>query len=241
MAIGRLDDSTWVVEKGVGFRIVEVEPQVGEFQSDSITLGLVRATANSKTVIWLPAITRSWSIGVAMKGEAMAVLPAPYAFKGGALYGVADNRLWMVDASSGVFQIYDSGAKSVQIGSVQIARRPFDKSAVATLRETAIRDAKNAFGVSIAEGRHDPKFLPDSMPLFMSLIPGPNGEVWLQEYEVLIGEQSRFVVVSSDGKVVASVILPPNHRLEQIGMDYVLAVRVDEHGAESVVEYPLKR
>ena len=88
----------------------------------------------------------------------------------------------------------------------------------------------------------DPSLLPRTMPLVSTAYAGADGEVWVRLFD--LDEKTapqRFVVVNRDGAEIAQATLPTGLDVQHIGRDFVLVVRRDSVGVESVLEYALQR
>ena len=90
-----------------------------------------------------------------------------------------------------------------------------------------------------AEAAHDPTLLPAKMPRFDLLVAGDDGAVWVRLFEVLPGATREFVVIGPTGGAIARITIPSELTIHQIGPDFVLGVRHDADGLETVVEYRL--
>jgi hypothetical protein len=76
---------------------------------------------------------------------------------------------------------------------------------------------------------------------FGSLIPGPQGELWIQAYVADRASAVQYVVVDSAGRPRGQVSVPKGCRVREVGLDYVLVVCENEDGVESVRLHRLDR
>lgn len=86
-----------------------------------------------------------------------------------------------------------------------------------------------------------PAYLPEYLPYYEALVPGPDGEVWIQEYAGLASAPTRYLVPGSDLQVRAWVPVPAGFRITEAGRDMVVGVHHDEDGVETVRTYRLRR
>lgn len=83
--------------------------------------------------------------------------------------------------------------------------------------------------------------LPDRLPQHFALLVDAADHLWVQPHPRAEWPQPAWEVLSPDGVWLGVVALPAGARALEIGLDYVLAVRTAESGAEEVVELRLER
>jgi hypothetical protein len=89
--------------------------------------------------------------------------------------------------------------------------------------------------------KYSPDRTPRDLPYYADLIPGPRGEMWVQEYSASPTEPTRYIVVGPTGSARAWVHVPRGFRVRDVGLDYVVGVHVDDDGVETVQVYRLVR
>jgi hypothetical protein len=82
---------------------------------------------------------------------------------------------------------------------------------------------------------------PATMPAIGRMVPDSTGLLWVSAYAFPPSKPTSWVVVSPTGRTVATVTLPGNYRVLEIGKDYVLGVAEGEEGAPEVRMYGLLR
>lgn len=242
--VARLSSRHWVVKQGAGFRRLLKAPQVGEMTSDSLTLGIITigSTTDSATVQWLPTVLNSWSIGAPMSNPVpYPTMPSTFPFKGTVLSATSGTQLWFANAESGEIIAYDTSMSARVRDTLVIARKPFVAGEVAAAKAAELQNARVPFMTDLVNGRYDSKAMPATMPLFSALHAGDDGEIWIQLYEIAPTAAQNFIALSRDGKSLGKLTLPSRLRVQQFGRDFVLALRTDSLGLESVVEYSIKR
>jgi hypothetical protein len=80
----------------------------------------------------------------------------------------------------------------------------------------------------------------EALPAYEQVILDRAGNLWLSEYMVL-DETPVWQVISSDGRWLGSVTMPPGGRISEIGRDYVLGTWRDEMDVETVLMYDLEK
>jgi hypothetical protein len=82
---------------------------------------------------------------------------------------------------------------------------------------------------------------PDRLPRHFALLVDAEDHVWVQPHPRAQAPAPAWEVLSPDGVWLGAVALPAGARPLEIGLDYLLAVRTAENGAEEVVELRLER
>ena len=144
---------------------------------------------------------------------------------------MAADSLFHVDANTGnkeIVRLPDPPA-SLSPGLVDTART----EALAPLRDSAAR--------ALTQEQYRGPNLPSHLPAWEDLIPGPDGELWVQMPAVRPREQVRYVVLSSHGIPIGRVVFPGGYRVWDAGTDYVVGVHRDDDGVETVRVYSLAR
>ncbi|MCL4864871.1 MAG: hypothetical protein KJZ47_03185, partial [Gemmatimonadales bacterium] len=83
--------------------------------------------------------------------------------------------------------------------------------------------------------------LPAILPVLDGIMAGHGGEVWVRLFQLEAGPTSEYLVVDRAGQAVATIAVPTDLTIHQVGADFVLGVRRDADGVETVVEYRLDR
>ncbi|MCY3548530.1 MAG: 6-bladed beta-propeller [Gemmatimonadetes bacterium] len=77
--------------------------------------------------------------------------------------------------------------------------------------------------------------LPDSLPGYVDVLLGLNGESWAKRFTMPGADSVRWDVFRPDGMYVGRVMLPASFQLWQVGHEDVLGVARDEYGVERVL------
>ena len=144
---------------------------------------------------------------------------------------MAADSLFHVDATTGtreVVRLPDPPA-ALSTGLVDTART----EALAAIRDSAAR--------ALTQEKYRAPNLPAHLPAWEDLVPGPDGELWVQMPAVRPGEEVRYLVLSSRGIPVGRVVFPSGYRVWDAGKDYVAGVHRDADGVETVKVYSLTR
>jgi hypothetical protein len=206
---------------------------------DSMPLG-VMSLADRANPRWIGTLVSDVYIYRGIGGRGRVVTPSPYPLGRSTKYAVSGDRLWVGDTETGAITQYDSQGHKVSEFVAPIARRPLDTALVLGLRSSLLSDAMNWNDRARIDAAYSFP-IPPFAPRFSRLLPGPNGEMWIETFQENPAAQRRFVVLGRDGKAIGSAAMPPTIVPYEIGADYVLGVRKDEEGLEHIVQYDLRR
>ena len=74
--------------------------------------------------------------------------------------------------------------------------------------------------------------LPDSLPGYVDVLLGPDGELWAERFTMPGADSVRWDVFRPDGVYVGRAMVPPSLQLWQVGRDDVLGIARDEFDVE---------
>lgn len=77
--------------------------------------------------------------------------------------------------------------------------------------------------------------LPDSLPGYVDVLLGPEGELWAERFTMPGADSVRWDVFRPDGMYVGRVMVPQSLQLWQVGRDDVLGIARDELDVERVL------
>jgi hypothetical protein len=75
------------------------------------------------------------------------------------------------------------------------------------------------------------------LPLYESLLPGPNGEVCYADP----ADSVDYLILDATGSACARLRTPPGFRIQEVAVDYALGTHEDAGGVETVRLYRLTR
>jgi hypothetical protein len=235
-AQGRMRDGRWLVITSVspGFT---GPPNVHRLP---MSAGIVTAAGDGE-VSWLAerpglAVFVHNPTGNVKQASVGPAAFAPY------FYAVASGRfVWCGESGSDMLERFDAESgerRSIRLPLPQV-RPSRARVAAARARDEALnRDDRGRAHVA---AKFSAKNLPEYLPRFEALIPGPSGELWVQRYSGIHSDSAQYVVVDSALTAVAWVRVAAGFRVHEVGVDYVLGVHKDEDGLETVRMYGLKR
>jgi hypothetical protein len=150
------------------------------------------------------------------------------------------DHIWIGDSGSDSLVVVRGRDLTRFVVRVPFERRAPNKALVEKVR--ALEEGLNPSPAdkSFADAKYGPR-LPSLMPSFESLQPGPQGEVWVQEYTGLRALPTQYVVLDPTGRLKGRVQLPAGSRVRDVGADYVLLVHEDADGVASIRLHQLQR
>jgi hypothetical protein len=222
-------------------------PEIGPAYPDSMTLGLLRhdlltdGTTTGDEVVWLPRMLRETLLAHAWPGGPIASALAPNPFGARTEVVVSADQVWLLDPGTGLFRTVSGRGEERIAGRLVAPRMLLRADQVTALRGAAMAGARRAMDSARVAAQYDPGTAQGEAPYFSSAIAGADGGVWLRLFPGEIGGECRYLILDATGKPLAWTCVPASVRVEQVGRDFVLGVRNDSVGVESVVLFPLRR
>jgi hypothetical protein len=151
------------------------------------------------------------------------------------------DQVWLLDPLTGSLRAMSGMGNERVTGRLPVARSRLATAQVAALREAAMTNARRAMDSARVRAQYDPGTAPDEAPWFSSAIAGWDGGVWVRLFPGELGRECRHLILDANGKAVSWTCIPPDVRVEQVGSDFLLGVRTDSVGLESVVLFAIPR
>lgn len=240
--IARLTSGEFLVEEGRGFTPILRPPPMGQLVPDSVTLGLFRPAGSDSIGEYLPlgSFFRHAMVPFAVSAPVPFSM-TPFTLGPRSDWAVAGNLVWVMDGAAGMLWAFNGLGEQVVETTVSLEARPFDPAELERAKAAAVAAAQGEAQRDAVEAVYDPALHPAAMPLLDALVPGPDGEVWGRRF-ALDGDALReFLVVNRQGQLLARVSVPADVTVHQVGQDFLVGVRRDADGVESVVEFGLTR
>lgn len=193
----------------------------------------------SGTVQWIAEIPSSAyrlynPTGDIKKGASMGTIPfTPWAFA-----TTTTTHAWFGDSSTDTLvAVRGSERRSVRL---PLPARKTSSADMATYRAQALARARTDEARAAVKRLTTDQF-PRQLPTYDALIPGSDGDLWVQVFAVTNSVATRYLVVGSDLKPKAWIPVPAGFRVKDVGRDYVAGVHFDEDEVETVRVYQLSR
>ncbi len=118
---------------------------------------------------------------------------------------------------------------------------PYNAAEVARAKARSLALAKTPGESGIRAAMFDLSGRPRTAPRFKRLIPGADGELWVEKFWLDETAPREYVVLDRAGKVAGRVTGAPPVRFTEFGRDYALGIARDANDVQTVVMYKLTR
>lgn len=243
---GWLSSGRFLVQQGRRFRALNAAPQIGPAYPDSVTLGLLRhvpvpaRSATPDEITWFPRMLRETLLAHEWPGGPIASALAPDPFGARTEVVESGDQVWFIDPRTGSLRAMSAMGNERVTGLLPLARSRLAATQVAMLREAAMASARRAMDSARVSAQYDPGTAPDDAPYASSAIAGWDGDVWVRLFPGELGRECRHLILDANGRATSWTCIPPDVRVEQVGSDFLLGVRTDPVGLESVVLFPIQ-
>jgi len=231
-------DSALLVRRGGVFRALNVEPDPAVLRPDSSTYGI--ATAGSDSIVWLPATRDAWYVAFPWPGGPIPHSAAPFPQRGGTHVAAAGDRVWFVNGETGDVRAFDASAREVVATRLPVEPRPHDAAALDRRLAHELLSASRALDSSRVRAQWGSAHRPPTAPLADAVHGTADGGVWVREWTAEPGAVQHFVILDRDGRTGARTTVPAGLDVHHVGRDFVLGVRRDSLGVESVHEHAVR-
>lgn len=206
----------------------------GEYRQ-GVGLILVHPTGASDTLGWFP--------GDSGRADARApYVPRPYLPGTGVLLATGDDRIAVMTADRDRVQIFDGKGRARFSWTAPLGRpERVTEADVERAREDGLRGLIGNDARVVGEWSANRPLL-SSGPLATQLLiaRGGTAEIWIERLG-RPNNRARWLVMSEEGRTLATVLMPPGVELMEVGRDAILGLHRDEDGVERVVRHGLRR
>ncbi len=154
--------------------------------------------------------------------------------------GVAGDRVYIGTADAPEVGVYDPDGTQIGIVRWEAPRIPVNADHLAAYLEESLADADDEDErrrIRVVTRDH----AREEFPPYQGLQTDVVGNLWVNEYLEPGNDIARYRVFSPAGQMLARVALPPRVAPLEIGLDYMLARRLDDFDIEYVELYRLVR
>jgi len=163
-------------------------------------------------------------------------------------HAIGATRVYVGDNAGDTIHVFDASGQSLQPivigGEPRAPTREELDGAVAdriALAKRLVSRGPTTFSLQDLE-RLMPKVRDVSVyPRFRSLHPGPNDELWVEEYAPADSLHRRWLVYDADARLIADMLMPRRLEVFEIGMDYILGTHRDELDRDDIRLYRVAR
>ena len=233
---GRLPDGRYVVTTNVS-PTFDGPPGVHRLPGST---GIIARTGDGE-VAWLGDF-RSAAIFVHNPtGDFKNAAVGPIAFPPWLRSATGGGQIWIGDSGGDSLVVVRARDLSRFVVRVPFQTRTPDKALIDAAREQEAAGNRSPESKAFLDAKYGAKYLPQRLPSFESLLPGPQGELWIQEYTGNRALPTQYVVIDATGRPKGRVSVPGGSRVREAGLDYVILVHEDPDGVESVRLHRLDR
>jgi hypothetical protein len=233
-AAGMFSDRSLALDPGPDvFAMMQGERGV---RRDSITLQRFAADGSGAGVL---ARYAGNEVHVADRPTGFAWNDVPFARQ--AYVAVAGERLYVGDSGTGQITVYSrQGVPSATLRS-PLAPWRVQGADVAEYRKKQLEQIQDPERRREMQATLDAVPVPGVSPAFGGLAVDPDGNVWVQAYPHPADETVTWAVLGPDGAQLAEIRVPRPLQVMEVGRDYLLGLRRDELGVETLELYAVRR
>jgi hypothetical protein len=219
-------------------RTVPFPTRAGTFR-DSTRLGILRL-GTGQPVTWIgafPGTTRLYHDA----GAKPETRSATYTYGPQLHVACTGDLVWVGDSETGAVEGFTpTGAAQgrIQLGGL---RRQFDERAIAAVLARDLQASLDADERGFHAAFHDRRWRAEQTPAFARLVPGSDGQLWVEAFREDTQTGARFVVYTNSDRPVAVVDGPGAVRFLAAQQGTVIGIVRDEDGFERVVIHQVSR
>ena len=232
---GRLPDGRYVVTTNVS-PTFEGPPGVHRLPGST---GIIARTGDGE-VNWLGDFKSAAIFVHNPTGDFKEASVGPVAFPPWLRSATGGGQIWIGDSGGDTLVVVRARDLSRFILRVPFPSRAPGKALIDAARDRELGSTPSPRSRSFTDAKYG-KYLPEKLPSFESLTPGPQGELWIQEYAGYRELPTQYVVMDPTGRPKARVAVPGGSRVREVGPDYVILVHEDTDGVESLRLHRLER
>lgn len=232
---GRLSDGRWVATTNVS-PTFDGPPGVHRLPGST---GII-ARSGDGAVNWLGDFKSAAIFVHNPTGDFKQASTGPIAFPPWLRSATSGGQIWIGDSGTDSLVVVRARDNSRFTVKVPFTRRAPTRALIDAYRSEETGGKAPVVG-SFTEAKFSAKYLPELLPSFESLTPGPQGEVWIQEYVGNRQQPAQYVALDANGRPRGRMRVPAGSRLREVGPDYVIVVHEDNDGVESIRVHAFQR
>ena len=233
---GRLPDGRYVVTTNVS-PTFEGPPGVHRLPGST---GIIPRTGDGE-VTWLGDFKSAAIFVYNPTGDFKQASTGPVAFPPWLRSATGGGQIWIGDSGGDSLVVVRARDLSRFVVRVPFPSRAPDRTLVDAARDRELGPKPTPESRGFTDAKYSPKYLPQRLPSFESLVPGPQSELWIQEYAGNRPSPTQYVVLDVNGRPKGRVAVPGGSRVREVGLDYVILVHEDRDGVESIRLHRLER
>lgn len=240
--VERLQNGDLLVRNRGAVRAILAPPPLGTLISDTVTYGVYKHRRDrADTVSWFAPIVERWYVAHTWPNGRVPTTFSELSLAGRQMVIASGQNIWLVDGAAGQYRILNAEASVSQTWRIPTARKRIDAGMLIAAQSRALKKARTPMDSVRAKARTDRAFVGRLLPMFDECVAGADGEIWMRRFQLDDRTVQVFVAHDRTGRELAELRVPPGIEIQQMGRDFVLALRRDEDGVISIVEYALTR
>jgi hypothetical protein len=233
---GRLPDGRYVVTTNVS-PTFDGPPGVHRLPGST---GMIARSGDGE-VNWLGDFKSAAIFVYNPTGDFKQASVGPVAFPPWLRTATGGGQIWIGDSGGDSLVVVRARDLSRFVLRVPFPSRAPDKALVDAARDRDLGPKPTPQSRGFTDAKYSAKYLPQRLPSFESMVPGPQGELWIQEYTGNRPSPTQYVVLDATGRPTGRVAVPGGSRVREVGFDYVILVHEDRDGVESIRLHRLQR
>ena len=233
---GRLPDGRYVVTTNVS-PTFEGPPGVHRLPGST---GIIARTGDGD-VTWLGDFKSAAIFVHNPTGDFKQASVGPVAFPPWLRSATGGGQIWIGDSGGDTLVVVRARDLSRFVVRVPFPSRAPDKALIDAARDREVGPNRSPGSNTFADAKYSAKYLPQRLPSFESMVPGPQGELWIQQYTGNRASPTQYVVLDAAGRPKSRVAVSGGSRVREVGLDYVLLVHEDTDGVETIRVHRLER
>ena len=233
--MGRLPDGRFVVTTNVS-PTFDGPPGVHRLPGST---GIIARTGDG-TVTWLGDFKSAAIFVHNPTGDVKNAGAGPIAFPPWLRSATSGGQVWIGDSAGDSVVVVRARDLSRFTVRLPLPGRAPSRELINAARDRELRGKAAPVG-SFSEAKWSPRYLPDRLPYFEGLTPGPLGEVWVSAYAGDRAIPTYYIVIDSTGRPTGRVNVPGGSRIRVAARDYVILAHEDADGVETLRVHGLVR
>lgn len=156
-------------------------------------------------------------------------------------FSVIGNSILIGSTNSSQLLMLDESGKVVREIQLDLKRKTLDHAKFVAARNELSATLTDHVSISQITERYALRHRPEYEPMYDRLMTSRDSLLWVEHFRYKHSDSTVFSVFSRTGRKLADVIVPPKLQLFEVGYDYVIGVRKDDGGVETVVMYRYSR
>jgi hypothetical protein len=233
---GRLPDGRFVVTTNVS---PTFDGPPGAHRLPGST-GII-ARSGDGNVTWLGDFKSATIFVYSPTGDLKNTGAGPIAFSPWLRSATSGGQVWIGDSAGDSLVVVRARDLARVTVRLPLTTRAPGRELIDAVKAQELEGITDPSSRAFTEAKHSAKYLPDRLPFFEGLTPGPKGELWVQAYTGNRTSPTYYIVLDANGRPTGRVNVPSGSRIREAGSDYVILAHEDVDGVETIRVHRLLR